>query len=160
MRQHPWLTLPSVNSLEPVVPIVSSVDISTRPRVQRVASVIELAFSVLCFGYSMMSRKPWPPIALGTLLLWDAVRILGWKLEITAENLRVRRYFLWRSIPWAQIRTVGVGDTWGRGQKAVRLTLASQPTLSLGAFDGPFALAVRDGLRAEISHQLAATTAS
>jgi hypothetical protein len=160
MRERPWRTLHDVNTLEPVGPIVSSVDISTRPRVQRVASGIELGFSILCFGYGVMSPKFLSYIALGSLVLWDAVRVLSWKLEITPEDLRVRRYFLWRSIPWAQIRAVGVGDTWGRGQKAVRLTLASQPTLSLGAFGGSFALAVRDGLQAIITRQRDATKVS
>ena len=139
------------------VPIVGSVDISTRPRVQRISSVIEIAFSALCFVYGSMAPRAWLSVALGTLLFWDAIRILGWKLEVTREHLRIRRYFLWRSIPWAQICAVAMGDTWGRGQKAVRLSLASQPTLSLGAFGEPFALAMSNGLRAEINHRRGAT---
>jgi hypothetical protein len=71
--------------------------------------------------------------------------------------LRIRRYFLWQSIPWAQIRTVEIGDTWGRGQKAVRLSLASRPVLNLGALSEPFALAVRDGLQAEVNRHRGAT---
>ena len=141
-----------MSNLESGAPIAGSADISTRPRVQRVSSVIELAFSILCFGYSGMAPGPWP-FVLGSMLFWDAIRVLGWKLEVTPEYLRIRRYFLWRSIPWAQICAVAMGDTWGRGQKAVRLSLASQPSLSLGAFDEPFALAVSDGLRAEIKHR-------
>jgi hypothetical protein len=111
-----------------------AVDITTRPQIQRAGSVIELVFSILCFGYGATLSKPWVFVTRGTLILCDVARILGWKLEMTAEDLRVRRYFLWRSIPWTQIRAAEVGDTWGRGQKAVRLTLASQPVMSLGAF--------------------------
>lgn len=138
---------------DPDVPIAGSVDISTPPRVQRISSVIEIAFSVLCFVYGIMAPRPWLSVALGTLLFWDAVRILGWKLEITPEYLRVRRYFLWRSIPWIQILKIGVGDTWGRGQKAVRLDLTSQPMTSLGAFPVAFAVALRDALWAETNRR-------
>jgi hypothetical protein len=148
-----WRTLLSVSTHDPNIQTVASVDISTLPRVLRISSVIEMAFSVLCFGYGSIAPKPWLPIALGALLFCDAVRILGWKLEITPEYLRVRRYFLWRSIPWAQILKVGAGDTWGRGQKAVRLDLNLQPMTSLGAFPESFAVAVRDALLAEINRR-------
>jgi hypothetical protein len=138
----------------PDVRIVGSVDISTLPRVQRISSVIEIAFSVLCIGYGVVAPKLWPFFALGASLSCDAIRILGWKLEMTPEYLRIRRYFLWRSIPWTQILKIGVGDTWGRGgQKAVRLDVTSQPMTSLGAFPEPFALAVRDCLQTELNRR-------
>ena len=127
------------------------VDISTRPRLDRVTSVVELVvLLILCVA--RMPRTPWFYI-LAILLLWDAIRVLSWALEITPQELRVRRYFLWRAIPWEEIRTVGLGDTWGRGQKAVRLGLASQPSLSLGAFSSAFATVVCDSLRAEITQR-------
>jgi hypothetical protein len=146
-----------MSTLESGAPNVEPVNISTRRRVQRVSSIIELAFSILCFGYSGMAPRPWLLVALGSLFFWDAIRILGWKLEITPESLRVRRYFLWRSIPWEQILKIGVGDTWGRGQRAVRLDLTSQPMTSLGAFDERFALALRDGLQTEITRRRGVT---
>jgi len=148
-----WRTLLSVSTHSPDVRIVGSVDISTLPRVQRVSSVIEIAFSVLCFGYGVIAPKHWQSVALGALLSWDAIRILGWKLEMTPEYLRIRRYFLWRSIPWVQILKIGVGDTWGRGQKAVRLDVTSQPMTILGAFPEPFARAVSDCLQSEINRR-------
>jgi hypothetical protein len=138
---------------EPVAQIGAYVDISRRPRVERVGSVIALVFSILCVAYSIVSPKPWPLIALGILLLWDAIRVLSWKLEMTPQEVRVRRYFVWRAIPWEQVRSVGLGDTWGRGQKAVRLGLTSQATMSLGAFGFSFATALCDGLRAEITQR-------
>jgi hypothetical protein len=73
--------------------------------------------------------------------------------QASPEYLRVRRYFLWRSIPWAQILKIGVSDTWGRGQKAVRLEVASQPMTSLGVFPEPFARAVHDRLQTEINRR-------
>ena len=135
---------------EPSAPTIESLNVSARPRIQRVSSVIEIAFSALCFGYGVIAPKPWLIVTLGAFLLWDAMRILGWKLEMTPEHLRIRRYFLWRSIPWTQINSVSIGDTWGRGQKAVRLSLISQLTCTLGAFGAPFAVAVCDCLRTEL----------
>jgi hypothetical protein len=148
-----WRTLLTVNTYDSNIQTVGSVDISTLPRALRISSVIEMSFSILCFGYGSIAPKPWLPIALGALLFCDAIRILGWKLEITPEYLRIRRYFLWRSIPWAQILKIGVGDTLGRGQKAVRLDLTLQPTTSLGALPESFAVAVRDALLAEINRR-------
>ena len=148
-----WRTLLTVSTHGPNVRVVGAADISRLPRVQRVSSVIEIAFSVLCFSYGVIAPKSWLYLALGTFLSWDAIRILGWKLETTPEYLRIRRYFLWRSIPWAQILKIGVGDTWGRGQKAVRLDVTSQPMTTLGAFPEPFALAVRDCLQTEINRR-------
>jgi len=144
----------------PNVRVAGSVDISTLPRVQRISSVIEIAFSVLCIGYGLVAPKLWLFFALGASLSCDAIRILGWKLEMTPEYLRIRRYFLWRSIPWTQILKIGVGDTWGRGgQKAVRLDVTSQPMTSLGAFPEPFALAVRDSLQTELNRRRNVTPA-
>lgn len=128
-------------------------DLSKRPRLERVGSVIELAFLILLAAYSCVSTKPWLSVALAVLFLWDAVRVISWKLEITPQELRVRRYFVWSTIPWKQIRTVALGDTWGRGQKAARLGLTSRQTLSLGAFGSSFASVLCDGLRAEISQR-------
>ena len=131
----------------------ASVDVSRRPAIQRVASVVEAAFSVSCFWYSLTTPKPWVFIALGLLLLWDACRVLGWRLETTPEALRVRRYFLWTAIPWAKVQTVETAPTWGRGQQAVRLTLAGESTLILGEFGYKFARVLRDRLRSEVDQR-------
>jgi membrane protein YdbS with pleckstrin-like domain len=131
----------------------ASVDVSRRPAIQRVASVVEAAFSVWCFWYSLTTSKPWVFIALGLLLLWDACRVLGWRLEITPEALRFRRYFLWTALPWTQVQAVETAQTWGRGQQAVRLTLTGESTLILGAFGHKFARILRDRLRNELDQR-------
>jgi membrane protein YdbS with pleckstrin-like domain len=132
---------------------LASADVSRRPRVQRVGSLFEVAFSVWCIWQSTLNPKYWVFVALGSMLLWDAVRILGWKLEMSPQELRIRRYFLWNTIPWRQIRSVEVGPTWGRGQEAVKLTLESRTPLNLGAFGYAFACLLRDRLRNEVTQR-------
>ncbi len=130
-----------------------SVDVSRRPAIERLGAFVEVAFCTLCFWKSLTAPKPWLFIALVLMFLWDACRLLGWRLEMTTEALRVRRYFLWTAIPWAQVQAVEGGPTWGRGQEDVRLKVASKPTLSLGAFSWKFARILRDRLRNEVDQQ-------
>jgi hypothetical protein len=137
----------------------ASVNISQRPLTERVAPVLEAVLSVWCFWYSVAqpARKPALMASLGSLLLliflWDGSRLWGWKLAIFPEELRVRRYFQWSAIPWAQIHVVEVGPGWGRNQESVILTLASGATLRLGSFGYPFSRVLRDRLRTEIAER-------
>jgi membrane protein YdbS with pleckstrin-like domain len=137
------------------------VDISRRPMIERVAPVLEAPLSIWCFWHSSATAQPtsWLFAALATILLIlflrDVIRFWGWKLQMSPQEMRVRRNYRWTAIPWREIQAVHTVPAGGRNQEAVTLTLAANATLSLGTFSYPFALALRDRLRDEITSQSA-----
>jgi hypothetical protein len=139
----------------------ASADLSRRPLIERVLPAFEALFSIWLFWFSL--RQPLPKswfyaacasIAL-LVFLWDVGRTWGWRLQMAPEELRVRRYFRWSVIPWAQIRAVEVSSVRSRGsvREAVTLTLSSNATLRLGVFGYLGARALRDRLRQEIAQR-------
>src|SRR6201999_456570 len=137
----------------------TAVDITRRPMIERIAPVLEASFSI--FGFWIASEKAQPAswffAALASVLMIiamrDGGRFWGWKLQISADALGVRRNFRWSSIAWMTIHAVESVSAGGRNQEAVILTLATNATLSLGIFSYPFARALRDGVRDEITHR-------
>jgi hypothetical protein len=133
----------------------ASVDITKRPIVERVGALLEVALFLWIIWYGRTTAKFWLYLAGGAIFLWDACRVAGWKLEITRDALRIRRYFVWTGVPWAQVQAVKTQSGGGRGgyQEVVWLKLASKPPLRLGAFNFRFARAMRDRLRNEIAQR-------
>ncbi len=137
----------------------ASFDLSKQPLVRRVVPAFEAALSIACFWFSTTQAAPksWFDAAIGAIFLiiflWDGGRVWGWGLQMSPGELRVRRYFRWRAIPWAQIRDVETRTKYARGTAFVTLTvaLASKSRLHVGTFGGPFASALRDRLREEIA---------
>jgi len=135
---------------------IASSDVSMRPKSQRAAALFEIAFVVfVAYGlwHGITVLKFLVLLGLAALLMWDASRILLWKLEMNSQELRVRRSFQWETVPWSQVRSIEVCPTWGRGQEAVRLTLTSKAVLNLGAFGFVFARLLRDRLRSELKQR-------
>jgi hypothetical protein len=137
----------------------SFASLARRPRVERAAPMLEALFSIWLFWYG--ARRPPPTswyftgaasIAL-LVFLWDFSRTWGWCVQIGAQELRVRRYFWRREIPWAQLRGVEFGSVQSRGatRASVVLTLPANRTFRLGVFSAPYASALRDGLRKELA---------
>lgn len=81
---------------------------------------------------------------------WDAARMWGWRIELLPEELRVRRYFRWATIPWNQIRDIESVSA-GHTQEALVLKLVSRKSWRLGTFDVVYARNTRDRLRQEIA---------
>jgi len=132
----------------------ASADVSKRPTVERVGALFEAVLFIWFIWYGANTPKFWLYLGGGSLFLLDACRVVGWRLQFTREAIRVRRYFLWVTIPWAHVQEVNTRPTWGRGhQEAVWLKLASKPPLSLGAFNYRFARIIRDRLRNEITQR-------
>ena len=133
-------------------------DISRRPLIDRVTPAIEGALFIwlIWYGLQQPAPKSWLFVALGAVLLMIAIsegrRILGWRLEVTSDALRVRLDFRWRDLPWKDITGVELTEyPTRRSQEGVTLTLTSNGALRLGAFNYRFARALRDGLRREIA---------
>jgi membrane protein YdbS with pleckstrin-like domain len=137
----------------------TNVDVSQRPTIERAAPVLEGSLSIWCFWYSIAKAEPksWLYAALASILLIiflrDVSRFWGWKLQMSPEELRVRRNFRWSAIPWTQIQAAEAGPAGGRSQEAVTLTLASNARLGLGTFGYRFARSLRDCLRKEINQR-------
>ena len=135
------------------------VDVSRRPTIERAAPVLEGSLSIWCFWYSIAKAEPksWFYAALASILLIiflrDVSRFWGWKLQMSQEELRVRRNFRWSAIPWTRIQAAETGPAGGRNQEAVTLTLASNARLRLGTFGYRFAHVLRDRLRKEINQR-------
>jgi hypothetical protein len=135
------------------------VDISRRPARERVAPLLEGLLCLWLFWFGITEAPPGSRrfVALAFLclaiLLWDGVRLLGWRLQMSSEELRVRRYFRWSAIPWRQIRSVELTGARSPYQQGVTLTLAPKGRFRIGAFGCSFALALRDRLREEIAHR-------
>lgn len=101
------------------------------------------------------ARRYWIRFPFGLLsaclLVWDGLRIWGWRLEILPEGLRVRRRFRWKTIPWEQIESV---ESVGQGrQERVNLKLVSGTSENLGIFIDVFARNLRDRLRIELAQR-------
>ena len=137
----------------------SLADLARRPQVERAAPLLEALFSIWLFWYGARQDAPTSryytsaaSIAL-LVFLWDFSRTWGWWVQIGAQELRVRRYFLWREIPWAQLRAVEFGSVRSRGavRASVVLKLPANRTFRLGVFSAPYATALRDGLRKELA---------
>jgi hypothetical protein len=141
----------------------SSLDISRRRWVEQIVPLIWAFCSLLLIpGLSgrSTSRPLWwicLPVGIFSLVMFfrDGARIWGWRLELLPEELRVRRYYRWSTIPWIKIRAVETETRFNRGaaQVTVSLALVSAPPLRLGVFEGPFASRLRDRLREEIARR-------
>ena len=135
-------------------------DFSRRPLIDLLTPAFELTFSMFFFWVCAVESgsKSAKFAVMGSVLLllfvWDGLRIWGWNLEIGAQELRVRRYFAWKAIPWTDIRSVEA-RAGGRYQETVTLTLVSDKSLNLGRFGFLFARALRDRLRQQIMTQSA-----
>lgn len=90
---------------------------------------------------------PFGILALG-LFLWEASRVWGWRLALTAESVHVRRFFRWKAIPWREIRAVEMVYD-GRRQERVVLQLEGEKQECLGTFSSEFAKELRNRLREE-----------
>lgn len=139
----------------------ASFDLSRRLMRERVAPVFEAILGIWLFWYSITLPPPKSErftVLAGLILivfLVDAGRLWGWALRISPAELQVRRYFRWSAIPWTQIRGVELTGARSPYQQGVTLALAPKSKLRLGAFASPFARALRDRLREEISKQQA-----
>ena len=139
----------------------ASADLSRRPLFARALPALEALFCIWLFWFSSRQplQKSWPYAACASialiLFLWDVGRTWGWKLQMAPGELRVRRYFRWNVIPWAQIRAVEVSSVRSRGSvlEAVTLKLASNTTLRLGVFGYVGARALRDRIREELAQR-------
>jgi membrane protein YdbS with pleckstrin-like domain len=137
----------------------TNVDVSQRPTIERAAPVLEGSLFIWCCWYSIAKAEPksWFYAALASILLIvflrDVSRFWGWKLQVSPEELRVRRNFRWSAIPWTQIQAAETGSAGGRNQEAVTLTLTSNARLRLGTFGYRFARVLRDRLRKEINQR-------
>jgi membrane protein YdbS with pleckstrin-like domain len=140
---------------------LTNVDITRRPMIERTAPVLEASVSIWSFWVGSTKTQPasWFFTALASIILIiflrDARRFWGWKLQISADELRVRRNFRWSAISWARIQAVDTISAGGRNQEAVTLTLTANAALSLGIFGYRFAHALRDRLRDEVTRRLA-----
>jgi hypothetical protein len=134
----------------------ASVDISRPPVEERASPLFLGALTIWLFWYAITEPGPEVWLASGVaflIFLSQASRIWGWRLEMSAGELRVRRYFRWKAIPWAQIRAVEIGPTRRAVREPVILMLASSAKFRLGTFGNPFACALRNRLRFEIAQR-------
>jgi hypothetical protein len=137
----------------------SLADLARRPTVERLGPLLEAVFATWLFWYGARQplRVSWYYSAGATIalivFLWDFSRTWGWRVQFGGEDLRIRRYFLWRAIPWGQVRAVEFGTVRSRGavRSSVVLKLAANRTFRLGVFAVPYAHALRDGLRRELA---------
>jgi len=137
---------------------IASFDISRMRWIEQIVPLIWAICSLLLIPAILNSaREPRAitfPVGIFSLVMFfrDGARIWGWRLELTPESLRVRRYYRWAAIPWANIRTVESTPT-GRNQETVVLMLTSRSSEKLGTFVCPFARNLRDRLRSELSQR-------
>jgi len=137
---------------------IESCDISRRPWDEQIEPLIWVLGALLLLPSlaTNSARYPyWVTFPLGALSLvlffWDGRRIWGWRLEVLAAALRVRRGFRWTTIPWDQIRNVKSMQK-GR-QGSVVIELASHHSEQLGTFKDSFARNLRDRLCVEIAQR-------
>lgn len=137
---------------------IASIDISQMRWIERISPLVALALGFLLLVPRPSNTREPSLIALplGVLLwalfFWQGARVWGWRLELTPESLRVRRYYRWTSIPWANIRTIEAGTT-GRNGGFVVVRLAPDSSMKLGRFDSAFAWSLRDRLRQELAQR-------
>jgi hypothetical protein len=142
---------------------ITSLDISRRRWVEQIVPLIWAFVSLAALfadPHVKTVRYPyWVTLPIGllamVLFLREGGRIWGWRLEILPDQLRVRRYYRWSTIPWTQIHAVETRTRYvrGAGQTTVTLSLASSPPFRVGTFDDPFARILRDRLRKEITQR-------
>lgn len=133
-------------------------DISRRRWPEQIEPLIWLGCSSLLLP-SVANGGRYPPsfayfvgLICVVVFFWDGARIWGYRLELVPEALRVRRYFRWTMIPWADIKTIESVST-GRSQEALVLHLASRHSQRLGKFDFLYARNTRDRLRQELAQR-------
>lgn len=139
----------------------SSFDTSRRPLNERIVPAFEAALSIGLFWYgiAVTPSASWRFASYAAIILvvtvWDFSRTSGWRLQTSAEELRIRRYFRWNVIPWSQIRSLGTAPVRSRGnnREILNLTLASGARFRLGVFGYPFARALCDRLRSELAQR-------
>ena len=140
-----------------------SVDVLRRPWNERLGPILAGALALWFFWERLTQpaskgRNAFLVSAFLLISLWDASRAWGWKLEMSPEELRMRRYFRWTGVPWAQISAAdATASGWGRGQETITLTLRSGEKRSLGSFGYRFARQLRDRLSTEIAQRRAST---
>lgn len=102
-------------------------------------------------------NSPFVTIPLGILsagmFLWQAPQIWGWRLELSPNELRIRRLFRWTAVPWDQITAVDSTSRSGRQQESVVLRLSPHSKEILGTFNAAFAHNLRDRLRYELEQR-------
>ncbi|HEV2616321.1 MAG TPA: hypothetical protein VGU63_06885 [Candidatus Acidoferrales bacterium] len=130
---------------------------------ERIAPILEAALCVWLFWYiATQPQRSKLPVVLALVMLViflrDGSRLWGWSIRMSPEEFRVRRYFRWTAVPWAQIRGVELTGARSRNNEGVALTLAPEGQLQLGAFVYPFARALRDHLREEIAKRRGQST--
>lgn len=140
---------------------IASIDISRRRWVEQIVPLIWAFVSLVAlFADPRVKTVRYPywvtlPIGLLAMVLFlrEAGRIWGWRLQMLPDQLRVRRYYRWSTIPWMQIRAVETRTRYARGagQTTVTLSLASGPPFRVGRFGDAFARILRDRLRKEIT---------
>ena len=134
-------------------------DFSRLPRLASVGPLFFACMSVL--GFWPRVRQPSKgfhgDFVFGSIFflvfVWQGLSVWGWKLQLSQEELRVRRCFVWSAITWSEIRAVVVKKGWGRGNEVVTLTLKPRGSLRLGTFGFPFAHALRDHLKKEFARR-------
>jgi len=103
------------------------------------------------------SGMRWVMLPLGVLsvflLVWDGLRIWGWRLELLSEGLRLRQRFQWQIIPWEQIQKVESQPLGTGNRERVILKLASHASEDLGTFNCAFSRNLRDRLRYELTQR-------
>jgi|SRR5579871_575938 len=136
------------------------IDVSRRRWVEQIVPPIWAFVSLVALVADPHGRYPfWVTLPIGllamVLFLREAGRIWGWRLEMLPDEVRVRRYYRWSTVPWTQIRAVEARTRYvrGAGQTTVTLSLASSPPFRVGTFDDVFARILRDRLRKEITQR-------
>jgi hypothetical protein len=138
---------------------IASFDISRRRWDEQIVPLIWAICSLLLIpGFTASNRRvSWlaVPVGLLTALMFfvDSARIWGWKLDLGANELRVRRYYRWHSIRWNEIRAVDSVASARRAEEVVLLRLNSGTAEKLGSFNCGFARNLRDRLRMEIGQR-------
>lgn len=142
-------------AVQPQAP-ARNVDLTRRPFLDLLTPPFELLLSLASLWYNRTEPQPRATLGLvlGFVLLlmffWDVFRMWGWKMDMSGEGLRIRRYFKWTEVSWNDIHSVDTVNA-GRYRELVILRASGRPELNLGRFPIPFARALRDGLRARIS---------
>lgn len=142
---------------------IGSMDMSRRRWVEQIVPLIWAFVSLAAlFADPHVKTVRYPswvtfPIAVLAMVLFlrEAGRIWGWRLEILPDELRVRRYYRWSTVPWTQIRGIETRTRYvrGAGQTTVALSLVSNPPFRVGTFDDAFARILRDRLRREVAER-------
>lgn len=140
-------------------PKTVSVDITRRPRVERISLLVlvPIIFVVVFSAFSPRAKAypSWYLFLFATvmaiLFVAEGTRIWGWRLAFLPDGLRIRRRYRWTTIPWEKIRGVESVSA-GRFQERVSVTLGHSSE-RLGTFGFIFARSLRDRLRAELAQR-------